>query len=84
MRKVVSTGKKTQAKRTRVTVRTVARHTAASLRQKSKAAIAQPGSVITLNAADSQKLADYLLAPAREPKEYMKAALADYRRLVQG
>ncbi len=84
MRKADHTGKKTQAKRTRATARVIVRRAAASLRQKSKVAIAHPDGVITLNAADSRKLVEYLSAPPREPNDYMKAALADYRRLVQG
>ncbi len=71
MRKVV---KKTTAKNARTSVK---RRAAAPSRLK-------PTGVITLNAADSRKLADYLSAPAREPNDYMKAALADYRRRVQG
>ena len=74
MRKVRPTGKKTTAKNARTSV---TRRAPAPSRLK-------PTGVITLNAADSRKLADYLSAPAREPNDYMKAALADYHRRVQG
>ncbi len=83
MRKADHTGKKTQAKRTRVSARAVVRHAAASSRQKSKVAIARSDGVIILNAADSHEFVKMLNAPAREPNDYMKAALADYRRLIQ-
>jgi hypothetical protein len=83
MRKADHTGKKTQAKRTRSSASAVVRRPTTSSRQKSKAAIAHPDGVITLNAADSRKLEQMLSRPAREPSEYVKAALADYRRLIQ-
>ncbi len=84
MRKADHTGKKNQAKRTRVSARAVVRHAAASLRQKSKVAIAHPDGVITLKAADSREFVKMLNAPAREPNDYQRAALADYHRLIQG
>ena len=83
MRKADQTGKKAQTKRTGANTRAVVRRASASLRQKPKAAIAHPDGVITLNAADSREFVKMLNAPAREPNEYMKAALADYRRLIQ-
>jgi len=81
MRKADHKGKKTQVKRTHVSARTAVRR-APALRQKSKAAIAHPDGVITLNAADSREFIKMLNAPAREPNDYMKAALADYHRRV--
>jgi uncharacterized protein (DUF1778 family) len=42
----------------------------------------KPAHAISLSAADSRKLAEYLSAPAREPNDFMKAALADYQRLL--
>ena len=44
---------------------------------------AKPTHAISLSPTDSRKLADYLSAPAREPNDFMKAALADYRRLLE-
>ncbi|MGO9174308.1 MAG: hypothetical protein ACLP7P_20415 [Rhodomicrobium sp.] len=73
MRKTGHTGKKTQAKTARPSV----------TRRATAPSCLKPTGVITLNAADSRKLADYLSAPAREPNDYMKAALADYRRLIR-
>jgi hypothetical protein len=72
MRKTVPSPRKNQAKRERIT-----RRAPASSRKT-------PSSIITLDAADSRKLADYLLTPGREPNANMKAALDDYRRLVRG
>ncbi|MGO9170768.1 MAG: hypothetical protein ACLP7P_02215 [Rhodomicrobium sp.] len=75
MRKARPTGKKTTAKNTRTSV---TRRAIASSRLK-------PTGVITLNAADSREFIKMLNAPAREPNDYMKAALADYhRRVIQG
>ncbi len=42
----------------------------------------KPVHAVSLSAADSRKLADYLAAPAREPNDFMKDALADYQRLL--
>jgi len=84
MRKAGNTGKKTQAKRTRVSARAAMPRAATSLRQKTKVAISRPDGVITLNAADSREFVKMLNAPAREPNEFQRAVLADYHRLIQG
>jgi hypothetical protein len=43
----------------------------------------EPTHVITLNPADSRELRKMLDCPAREPNAFMKAIIADHRRLIQ-